>query len=1374
MNDPLGLFGEEQNSDPLGLFGEEDKSFSWKGAGEAALNLGTNMLLTPIAGLRGLGSLVTGGSLEESVKGIEGVQDEAYKPRGADGQRYAENASEVLNYIPEKTADFGEYVGGNEGRLIGEIGGEFITDLIPFGLIAKGVSRGRKGAPSKVDVVRSEASAAKPTPQQIEQAVTTYKPNDGLDGQMNLFEPEVEGRGISPYEATSGDWRIDENGMPVRVDLSLELQNLQNPLQRNLWGDELDPGDFGRDPTATLPMDRDIMGYPKMSENVVNRTDPEAAIPLTEAIDSMGWAQKRGAIRKTQLGREMEASGELEAAKMAAEAPQGFNARMRNQGGAIDPDVFLKDFPEFVSSAIKDASGKLKALYRGVREDYSGPERPMLGTLGEGIYLTESTTLANNYARGGEAGRHVKSVYADIKQPYEIEMGSPEHQTLLLSDRGARKAFSDQAKAAGYDGVIIKNGNELKEVVAFRPEQVQNAFSTPSSRIPKSQRGGVYFGKDEVKIDNSQVAEQGSLIPPNPEIAKVLEKAATEKDGKQWTYVQSGSTSTAMKSKSSAIKAASEIVQNALKRADLAIRNAVFPAEGSLRRLSKTEITELGTLMKDEMFSGERYDGNVLARNLSVKQLEAYRNMRDLFDKTLDAQNEARLAKGQEPISPKEAYLSSRWEGDFRRPVYDTNGKLVWYLAAKSKMGLESQSKALKARFPDLLIDPKKDHTVTSSQSKTDLQSMYSTMLDILGRDDPAIQKIQKAIEEQTVSQGEATLAQEKHFEKKANIRGFTGDRPGQSGAAEAIAMFQQQIQYAKNAFKWSEMQKAAEDIKAIVADPVLQETQPNNVKYIREYFKNAIGMGESQVSRAVGDALRTGLGVSPKVIDQAVGNMKSFFIMQKLAASPGYILSNMIQAGNTLPYLANLRSQGYKGNIGKAVLMGYPAGMAMGVAHILKATGGEYVDRLPNQFFKDAFQYAEQNGVTARSVYDEAPLQAGFGVLPNVANVAAKTMTVPETFVRATAFMTYAQMLKDSGKFTDQSKLFQKAEELVNMSMVDYRETERPLLFAKAGTAGNFMNTLQTFPMSFYNQWAYMLKEAVEGRPAGLLALAAFQYAVAGAMGIPGFQDAEELYKYIKNNLVSTGTWNEMSKSPFLSDPKLWMMENLGNSSVYGALSDQTGLGITSRVAAPGAGAMLQSPVGPIKDIAKQVGSAASALMDPTNPTKVAQAAMNSAPVGLQGLLETAPFMEGITYNTKPDGTKVFMKNSDLEDRSGTYARTPEEVNIRKWGVRSQKEVVERDVGYATKLANQTLDKKSSELGSKIYNAARNGDTERVKELNQLYIDITGSALPAETFNREIKEEFYTDIQKNAPSGNTSVRKLMNAAKMQKLLESR
>lgn len=926
--------------------------------------------------------------------------------------------------------------------------------------------------------------------------------------------------------------------------------------------------------------------------------------------------------------------------------------------------------------------------------------------------------------------------------------------------------------------------SKLQGPKTMEAKRAEMSFNTRTRR----QGGGLFLG-ESTKLENSLTEQPDVQIPKNPETEAVVAKALKEgKDGKLWTYMQSGATSAAMKTGSAAIKAASEIIQNGIKRGEQSIRTYVFPAEQSLRLLSKNELTTLKDVFMEEGKSGQRFDADLLESTLSIKQLEAYVNMRNMFDDTLAAQNAARVAKGQEPITANEAYMASRWEGDFRRPVYDytldKNGNkqfdaegnpkthLVWYLASNSKLGLEYQSKHLLKEFPDLVIDAKKDHTVRSTTGKTDLQSMYTTMLDLLGRDDPAIAKIKQAIEDQTSAEAQTTLSQEKHFENKAGIRGYVGERPGHSGTREALAMFQQQVQYAKNAYKWSEMQKAADDIKGIVSDKGLQEQQPNNVKYIREYFKNAIGHGEAETMRSLEDSFRNGLGVSPKVVNEAIGDLKGVFILQKLGVSAGYSMANFIQASNTIPYLMDLRAKGFKGNPVTALAVGVPGGLAMTASHYLKSLGGEYVSLLPNQFFKDAFQYAENNGVTSRSIYDEGPLSGSFGGISRVGELMGKTMTAPEVMVRSVAFMSYAQMLKDSGKFTDQNKMFQKAEEYVNMSMVDYRETERPLIFSKMGGAGNFLNTLQTYPMSFYNQYAYMAHEAFSNKnPTPLVVSLALQGAIAGAMGVPYTEDAYKLFMFIKDNMVSTGTWAKMKDSPLLSDPKLWMMETLGKGSVYGALSENTGLGLTSRVAAPGVGAMLQSPVGPAVDIAGQIGALGSAVMEPTNAQKWAQVGIKSIPTGLQGLFETAPFMKDHTFVERPDGKKVFMKTSDLAAREAKYARTPEEVAMRKWGLRSQKEVVESDVTYATEHANQVLKERSGKLVGEYYDAVRSGNREKAAARMKLYTELTGKEISDVQAEQELRKEFLTKSER-VLTKEGSPAELVNSARMQKLID--
>ena len=1347
MNDPLGLFEEDSGNDPLGLFSEQpEPSLGKKALGVAETGIGMIAgLPSQIAGGLAGGSTALVHGIDEGRRVQEAVEKSnfgfgQYQPASETGKQYSEATSRALQKPVDWAGDIGEKIAGNEGRYIGELGMGSAMELIDPGVLylgARGLARKAGKAPTgnkaldslrEQQAVREEAK----TPPATQETIPNLKATEGEGGQMALFDIDEAGRMPNPYEAVTGDWRIDENGIPVKADLSMDAANAAQPLQRNLWGDELP-----------------------------QKHPQENARSIPEAIDTIPDTPFKGDAREIALNRltgELPATPELLRARLEAESPFARVGRMKGQGGGLNVGA-VEEFwkAKDRDRAVESNSTDLEAL----REDIAR------NGIKEPIVITVSTADGLGYVTDGNNRLTAARQLGLEKIPYRIE-------TTNVPFTREQRAKAKSINALGITDkelVAPKKSKQALEAEAWLKEFNQ------SGAVPKSQRGGVYFGKKEVtQLENAMAkSSDGTLIPENPKANEVIQKAIEEgKDGKLWTYTQSGATSAAMKTGSAIIKASGEIVQNALKRSEKAIRDHVFPTEKALRKLPPKDLETLAQVFKDEMFNGRRFDADLLQETLTTKQLEAYTAVRDMFDDTLAAQNTARTAKGLPPVTAKESYMSSRWQGDFRRPVYDKQGKLVWYLAANSKFGLEAQTKALKAKFPDLMTDPKKDHVVKSSTGKTDLQSMYSTMLDVLGRNDPAIERIKAAIEEQTVAEAETVAAQTKHFENKANIRGFVGDRPGKSGVKESLAMFQEQIQYAKNAYRWSEMQKAADDLKPILSNETLQEQQPNNIKYVREYFKNAIGHGEAKAIRSLEDSVREGLGVSPKVLNEAVGNVKSFFILQKLGASAGYTAANIIQSSNVLPYLMDLRAQGYKGNPATAMAVGVPAGLAMTLAHYTKSIGGEYLSKVNDKFLKDAFQYAEDNGVTSRSIYDEGPLSGSFSGVGRVAELMGKTMTAPEVFVRSTAFMTYAKMLKDSGKFTDDSKMFQKAEDLVNKSMVDYRETERPLAFSKLGGAGNFLNTLQTFPMSFYNQYAYMAGQAIKGSVVPLVSMLALHYALAGTMGIPYSDDLYKLYMNIKDNLVPTSAWEKMQKAPFLSDPKLWSIETLGKSSVYGYLSEETGLGLTSRIAAPGLGSMAQSPVGPITDIAGQVGAVGSALMDPTNSTKWSQAAMKTVPTGLQGLLETSGLMKDHTFVQTPDGKIIAQKTSDLAARKGSYERTPEEVTARKWGLRSQKEVVERDVTYSTQRADQARRERSGALVQDYYDAVRRGDLKRAGELNALYTRLTGApeGISNEQTEKQIMEEFVTEKNRLLMKEKTSPGAMLEAARMKKILD--
>lgn len=1049
-----------------------------------------------------------------------------------------------------------------------------------------------------------------------------------------------------------------------------------------------------------------------------------------------------------------------------------------------------KKYPDVNKAAIKKTGKPIDSTKKGGKQ--SGAID--LSVFREGIEkafrgIEEAMRKIHIHPDGtSDAMDTMRDIYSRTENPEVVSFARKEYKALGYPFE-VLAAF-DKAIVAAHK---LKLAQAEAKVIPFTRRTTPGGKQTGGATLDVLTLGLLPKKNPVIKALKKQ--RDGTYIPDDPtpeQLDKRLETARSQEDGKSLKNFDSGAALTAMKRGSEAIALAGEFVGNAFKRADLAIHKNVMPVEAALKKLNIDEIGELARVFKKEMFRKAAATPTELA-TLPVKMQVAYRKMREMFDDALRIQNEARAAKGQKPITALEAYLSSRWGGDFRRPLMNAAGKVVWYLAADTKAGLNAQTRAVLKDHPDLTYDPKKDHVVRFWNRKTDLESAYTTMLDVLGRDDPAVAKLEAYMQNQTVGEGATFLNQEKHFKDKSNVRGFIGDRPeikvndlfdrsvpffgemtiANGKKSEALAMFQQQIQYAKNAYRWSELQVAGQSLKKIINDPELVDKQPNNISYIRDYYKNAIGYGESKATRAVADSVRD-VGISPVLFDKGIGGTKSFFILQKLAANVGFITAQGIQLSMTVPHLVDLFASGYRGNMPKAITAGLIGGLTMGSGHMFNALTGsaKFPDVKGFDFFNRAFKYAEDNGITARSIYDESPIESSFSKVGKVANGLGKTMTVPETYFRSVAFMTFSQFLKDSGKFKNEMDVFKEAERRTNVSMTDYAPTERPMVFSKLGTVGNFANTLQTYSWNFFNQYKYFYNEAGKGNALPLIAAIGMQYMVAGAMGVPFVEDIHDLWMYAKNALPAK-QWKTVMDNDFLSNPKLWLLEHGGGDKVYGYLSDKSGIGLTSRVAAPTGAQTIQAPFGPAVDIAKQVGAGAQALADPTNTTKLAQSAMLSTPPGLQGNLETAPFMEGITHNKRPDGTNTYVRPTKLAEHEGLVNRTPADETLRKFGLRSQREVVEREVNYNIKRDEVTKERHTTELPKAFYDAVKRGDKADAIDYFKTYVYINGKGISKDQFNNMIQKEYLTDRERMEANPKKSVQSMLNLKRMEALFDS-
>jgi hypothetical protein len=110
---------------------------------------------------------------------------------------------------------------------------------------------------------------------------------------------------IAPqYGVEHGIGRVDENGIPIRADRSMEAQNLENPLQRNLWGDELPPQSGQENPIGiTQAIDKMENGV-QARENgkFVTGTPQSRAVTLLSGSAPLGTA-KMGMRRRKQGGQ---------------------------------------------------------------------------------------------------------------------------------------------------------------------------------------------------------------------------------------------------------------------------------------------------------------------------------------------------------------------------------------------------------------------------------------------------------------------------------------------------------------------------------------------------------------------------------------------------------------------------------------------------------------------------------------------------------------------------------------------------------------------------------------------------------------------------------------------------------------------------------------------------------------------------------------------------------------------------------------------------------------------------------------------------------------------------------------------------------------
>jgi hypothetical protein len=409
-------------------------------------------------------------------------------------------------------------------------------------------------------------------------------------------------------------------------------------------------------------------------------------------------------------------------------------------------------------------------------------------------------------------------------------------------------------------------------------------------------------------------------------------------------------------------------------------------------------------------------------------------------------------------------------------------------------------------------------------------------------------------------------------------------------------------------------------------------------------------------------------------------------------------------------------------------------------------------------QLGEQALKYAEDNGIVRRSMFDET---ANIGRHPGIElaeKVGSTSIQSIEHMARLNAFMGYVHHLEQSGMYKDSLKMFEKAEELTNASMVDYRQGEGAMVFDKAGLTGEALKTLQTFKFNYYNQLHYFLKEANEGRPSALMTFVGLQAMLGGALGLPFMQEIDDIFSFLKENAPT-------DVHQYIKDfsPKQKLIETLPDWASYGGLSKLTGANFSSRFDSGNLADLSLDGLFPfVSDIANQVTKVGKAALDPSNTTKQAEALYSIAPPGpAQGLLETG--MDAFKGPTTNEGNQVYLNPKDLGKQDANFVRTPEQENYRKFGLTQLDEAKYKDLRFRQNKNEMQRVERRNELATKYFDAVIRGEKKDVEKYMYQYVrydgdpqtlidrlddDMVRRRLPAETI-QAMRAQSLTAVQK-------------------------
>lgn len=842
------------------------------GVGEAGLSTATGLI---------------GGTLAGTVGGIQGVIDSIGDGTfgtqigvAKAGDKFHEQAA-LATYEPRTQT------GKDYASKVGEFISQQAPALVGIAPQLAGLSALSKFKKVNNSLKPQELSSAAKTAMEFEAKKAAEQPKamPKVQEELDLGQPNQYGH--RPSEFT-----VDENGIPIRRDASLEAQ--ETVRQGDL---------FSRDNQAT-ELRNDVLNNAEAGTEGI----PGSRDYLRKQEEELAYQQK--AKQESLFPEESVVEPSQRSVEMDNPTRPSPNRGKFGQGGAIDPDVFLKDFPEFVSSVIKDTAGKLKVLYHGTSADqifdnFKANKR--------GIFLTDDPSVASMYARDNDAkgpkydsstGKYVNKnvadrvipVYADIKNPYKLSEKEAHDFKYTSNYAKMQRDLTARVKAQGHDGIIYTDG----AIVAFDPKQIVSATSPKvgQTKFGKSQRGSIgFFGKDpfekfaenlrkevpNVSDEAIKYAWDKQQATATPEIAKQKQSTAQGQayqqitgldpkvTGEVWTpekAVEIFQTTPDLEGRG-LIK--EQLMSSGRLQRDLFNHPAVTwvynlttaaVEQGRLRARQVIDDASSGVIPKirsHTMFGGAkemrellkwRFENEGMGVTLpdtfsaKAKQINDLLNKGD--EKLLAKMNEVLAKDGKKPVQAIDNHMVHYWSGPYRAYVYVKTqaggSKLGFFVSEKSMKDAQKAMDWIKKNVPNIDLEKTKSVEFVKSDIRN-RTSMFDHLLDLSNEKDPIVLEALQSFKDRIEAAQSKHLSEHNRQKYRAGVQGFSGNKPWFDEARNySDAMDSIRTKYDAG-YQWV----AAQEIKQQMA-PILEAQKEGKIS-----IGKALVAGQKYVDHALG-----------------------------------------------------------------------------------------------------------------------------------------------------------------------------------------------------------------------------------------------------------------------------------------------------------------------------------------------------------------------------------------------------------------------------------------------------------------------------------------------------------------------------------------